>query len=105
MIRSRLRTRKTGQSIVMFAIMLSAFLALMSLGIDLVNMYAERRRAQAVADMAVLGASVVMDGTSAGATAATTAAQSIIAANGYASGAGSSQATICINPYYVRNSN
>ena len=105
MIRAHLRGSERGQSIVMFAIMLAAVLGLLSLGLDLVNLYAERRHAQAVADMAVIGGAVELDGSGSGATNAIAAAQSIITANGYTLGTGTDQATACINPYYVANTN
>ena len=38
-------TPQRGQTIVMFAVALSAFLAMMSLGVDLVLMYVHRRHA------------------------------------------------------------
>lgn len=102
---SRLHARTPGQSTVMLAVMLSIFLGLMALGVDAVSMYAERRRAQAVADMAAMGGAMEIDGSGTGATNANTAAQAIITANGYTSGTASGQATICVNAYYVANSN
>lgn len=105
MMRPHLRTRKRGQSIVMFATMLAAFLGLMAIGLDLVNLYAQRRMAQAVADMAVIGGAVELDGTGTGATNAIAAAQAIITANGYTLGAAVNEATPCINPYYVKTTN
>jgi hypothetical protein len=53
--------------------------------------------------MAVIGGAVELDGSGAGATNATTAAQAIITANGYTLGANTGEATACINPYYVPN--
>lgn len=105
MRRSHLRTGKSGQSIVMFATMLAAFMALMAIGLDVVGLYAHRRMAQAVADMAVIGGAVELTGTAGGAANATTAAQAIITANGYTLGANTGEATACINPYYVANTN
>jgi hypothetical protein len=105
MMRSHLRTRKRGQSIVMFATMLAAFMALMAIGLDVVGLYAHRRMAQAVADMAVIGGAVELDGSGTGATNAATVAQTIITANGYTLGAAPGEATACINAYYVKNTN
>jgi Flp pilus assembly protein TadG len=91
---------QSGQMIVGFAVAMSAFLAMMSLGVDLVSMYVHRRHAQGVADLAALA------GAQKGSPADRIAeAQAIITANGYTVGTALDQATVCINPYYVENTN
>jgi hypothetical protein len=89
-----------GQTIVMFAVAASAFLAMMAIGVDLISMYVHRRDVQGVADLAALG------GAKMGTPAAQDAeARAIIALNGIVEGTGTDQATLCINPYYVEVTN
>jgi hypothetical protein len=100
MRRLRLGTSQSGQAIVMFAVAITAFLAMMALGVDLVSMYVFRRDAQGVADLAALGGA--QKGTP---DAQRVEARAIIALNGYTEGTLPNQATLCINPYYREDDN
>jgi hypothetical protein len=85
MMRVRLAQRP-GQSIVMFAVLLSAFLGMMALGTDLLIMYVERRAAQGVADLAALSAAPLsMSGSP---SLAESQARATATANGYTNGTG-----------------
>src|SRR5918999_2506919 len=75
--------RDSGQSLALFAVMLSALIAFMALGIDAANLFAQRRNAQSVADLAALSGARSLPSDAATARAN---ALAIASANGYPSG-------------------
>src|SRR4051794_15388222 len=88
-------SKRPGQTIVMFAVMLSVFMGMLALGTDVLLLYVQRRAVQGVADLAALGGvHLSMTGSP---SPAESMARDIATKNGYTNGVDGVVVTISTN--------